>query len=206
MSGIRDAVFLSSHDGFPMYDCAPSTLLLNPTVRIRQLGLTPRDWVPRNHAKLSNICNSRLIFQRNGGSRLTSAEIDPLTSTTCVRAVPNRGELGFKDEGKRDFGFETDGVDSSASSAFDFLESEERDGKASGNGIGNPEDEDLVRVSGGSELEGAEKVEERLGLMSGRQVMRRSKMLAKQVISIRSALSLGFVSQLWVDTASVSNQ
>ncbi|KAJ9694201.1 hypothetical protein PVL29_009938 [Vitis rotundifolia] len=32
--------------------------------------------------------------------------------------------------------------------------------------------------------------------------MRRSNMLAKQVISIRSALSLGFVSQLWVDTTS----
>lgn len=34
----------------------------------------------------------------------------------------------------------------------------------------------------------------------GKQVMRRSSMLAKQVISIQSAHSLGFVSQLWVDT------
>ncbi|KAI6673337.1 hypothetical protein NL676_001243 [Syzygium grande] len=32
--------------------------------------------------------------------------------------------------------------------------------------------------------------------------MRRSSMVAKQVISIESALGLGFVSQLWVDTAS----
>ncbi|XWS13038.1 hypothetical protein CRYUN_Cryun36dG0002900 [Craigia yunnanensis] len=35
-----------------------------------------------------------------------------------------------------------------------------------------------------------------------RQVMKRSTMLAKQVISIQSAQSLGFVSQLWVDTTS----
>ncbi|XP_047322594.1 uncharacterized protein LOC124926414 [Impatiens glandulifera] len=35
-----------------------------------------------------------------------------------------------------------------------------------------------------------------------RQLMNRSKMLAKQVISSRSALSLGFISQLWVDTNS----
>lgn len=37
-----------------------------------------------------------------------------------------------------------------------------------------------------------------------RQVMKRSNMVAKQVISIQSAQSLGFVSQLWVDTTSVS--
>lgn len=45
---------------------------------------------------------------------------------------------------------------------------------------------------------------ERPRLRRGRQVLRRSNMLAKQVISIQSAVSLGFVSQLWVDTASVS--
>jgi hypothetical protein len=32
---------------------------------------------------------------------------------------------------------------------------------------------------------------------------RRSALLAKQVISVRSARSLGFVSQLWVDASSV---
>lgn len=36
-----------------------------------------------------------------------------------------------------------------------------------------------------------------------RQMMKRSTMIAKQVISIQSALTLGFVSQLWVDTTSV---
>ncbi|KAK9289418.1 hypothetical protein L1049_007573 [Liquidambar formosana] len=46
------------------------------------------------------------------------------------------------------------------------------------------------------------KLNGRPGLRSGRQVMRRSNMLAKQVISIQSALGLGFVSELWVDTSS----
>ncbi|XP_076917740.1 uncharacterized protein LOC143577909 [Bidens hawaiensis] len=34
----------------------------------------------------------------------------------------------------------------------------------------------------------------------GKEVMKRSNVIAKQVITIQSALSLGFVSQLWVDT------
>ncbi|KAK0584450.1 hypothetical protein LWI29_013458 [Acer saccharum] len=43
---------------------------------------------------------------------------------------------------------------------------------------------------------------EKVRLRRGRQNMKRTNMLAKQVISIQSAVSLGFVSQLWVDTAS----
>ncbi|KAL4190020.1 hypothetical protein AMTRI_Chr08g209950 [Amborella trichopoda] len=38
--------------------------------------------------------------------------------------------------------------------------------------------------------------------ISKRQVLKRSAMLAKQVISIQCALTLGYVSQLWVDTTS----
>ncbi|KAG9136858.1 hypothetical protein Leryth_024094 [Lithospermum erythrorhizon] len=37
---------------------------------------------------------------------------------------------------------------------------------------------------------------------SGRQTLKRSSILAKQVICVESALSLGFVSQLWVDVDS----
>lgn len=186
-----------------MCDCAHSALLLSSSSRTWGLGFAPSDWAPRNCAKFSNSCFSHLIFRRIGESRLISSETDEFNSTTCIRAIPNRGDLGFKEEGKRDFGFKGGGVDSSATSAFDFLELEEQEGKT---GVGNPEDEDLVRVDDGLELEGAKKMEGRLGLRNGRQVMRRSNMLAKQVISIRTALSLGFVSQLWVDTISVSNQ
>lgn len=41
------------------------------------------------------------------------------------------------------------------------------------------------------------------GRRTGRQMARRSGLLAKQVISVSSARSLGFVSQLWVDASSV---
>ena len=41
-------------------------------------------------------------------------------------------------------------------------------------------------------------------LQRKRQMLRRSGLLAKQVISISSARSLGFISQIWVDTVSVS--
>lgn len=39
---------------------------------------------------------------------------------------------------------------------------------------------------------------------SRKKMTRRSNVMAKQVISIRTALSLGFISQLWVDTSTVS--
>ncbi|TYJ44705.1 hypothetical protein E1A91_A02G002800v1 [Gossypium mustelinum] len=39
-------------------------------------------------------------------------------------------------------------------------------------------------------------------LVSRKQLMKRSNMVAKQVISIQSAQTLGFVSQLWADTTS----
>jgi len=75
---------------------------------------------------------------------------------------------------------------------------------------------DLVRVQGdadgdGDDLKKGDGVDEsdneKFGgkrVRRGKQVIRRSNLLAKQVISIRSALSMGFVSQLWVDTTSVS--
>ncbi|GMI93097.1 hypothetical protein HRI_002979000 [Hibiscus trionum] len=52
----------------------------------------------------------------------------------------------------------------------------------------------------GSDRSGEELV--RKGMKRRRQVMKRSNMVAKQVIIIQSAQSLGFVSQLWVDTTS----
>ncbi|GKB75291.1 hypothetical protein Tco_0942186 [Tanacetum coccineum] len=38
----------------------------------------------------------------------------------------------------------------------------------------------------------------------GKELVKRGNVIAKQVISIQSALSLGFVSQLWVDTNTVN--
>ena len=60
-------------------------------------------------------------------------------------------------------------------------------------GVDLKNDDQLQRFSG------------KVGIRRRKEVIRRSNLLAKQVISIKSALSLGFVSQLWVDTNSVSD-
>lgn len=82
-----------------------------------------------------------------------------------------------------------------ASSAFDFLEL--NGAKGNTRREQSVEERDLLEV--GEEIKG------RVALRKGRQMVRRSNIVAKQVISIRSALSLGFVSELWVDTTSVSD-
>lgn len=67
-------------------------------------------------------------------------------------------------------------------------------------------DEDLVSSNGIDakleELDRQQNAEAVSVVRSGKQMLRRSNLIAKQVISISSALSLGFVSQLWVDTTS----
>jgi len=94
-----------------------------------------------------------------------------------------------------------------------FVEIDENDDKGSGKSGNELGQDDLIRVQGdgdedsdGVDLRKDDKVEKfggNLRLRRGKQVIRRSNLLAKQVISIQSALSLGFVSQLWVDTTSV---
>ena len=107
-----------------------------------------------------------------------------------------QGELAFKEENefelkeKKGNGIGTK-RDETASSGLDFGESK-RDKRSEE----RLEERDLVEVGG---------TEERVGLRKRKQVVRRSSFLAKQVISIRSALCLGFVSQLWVDTTYVSS-
>uniref|UniRef100_A0ACD5WZP1 Uncharacterized protein n=1 Tax=Avena sativa TaxID=4498 RepID=A0ACD5WZP1_AVESA len=87
-----------------------------------------------------------------------------------------------------------------APSSFDFLalkreleEQEEAvvavDARAGEGGDGAANEEDGERIGRG-------------GRRTRRQMTRRSGLLAKQVISVSSARSLGFVSQLWVDPAS----
>lgn len=100
---------------------------------------------------------------------------------------------------------ETDG-------SIPFFEIDENDDKGSGNSGTELGEDELIRVQGdgdedrdGVDLRINDKVEKfggNLRLRRGKQVIRRSNLLAKQVISIQSALSLGFVSQLWVDTTS----
>lgn len=99
-------------------------------------------------------------------------------------------KLGFKEKG------ENNSVSGeAASSAFDFLEL--KGAKGNTRSEESVEERDLLEVG--------EQINGRVAPRKGRQMVRRSNMVAKQVISIRSALSLGFVSELWVDITSVSD-
>ncbi|XP_072997980.1 uncharacterized protein [Typha latifolia] len=93
----------------------------------------------------------------------------------------------------------------SDASSFDLaelkreLEEEERSLRASEKGEGE-EEEELIPLEGGGSGNLGSEIVEKSRIEGGRQMVKRSTLLAKQVISIRSARSLGFVSQLWVDT------
>jgi hypothetical protein len=79
-------------------------------------------------------------------------------------------------------------------SSFDFLELKRELEKE--NGTEKEEGENQSESARSSELE-------RRLRSRGRQMVGRSSLFAKQVISIKSARSLGFISQLWVDTSMV---
>ncbi|KAK7294883.1 hypothetical protein RJT34_17782 [Clitoria ternatea] len=135
---------------------------------------------------------------------------------------PSRGysfydELEFEDRKAETFGLERNPLgeeDSETESApFVGVERDDDDDKGSGKSENDLGEDDLVRVRGGEDGDGlkeddggggdeVEKFGGKVRVRRGKQVVRRSNLLAKQVISIRSALSLGFVSQLWVDTTS----
>uniref|UniRef100_A0A1D1Y818 Fanconi-associated nuclease 1 n=1 Tax=Anthurium amnicola TaxID=1678845 RepID=A0A1D1Y818_9ARAE len=99
--------------------------------------------------------------------------------------------------------------DTSAQSGFDVLElkreleKEEREARdrdrleLESNPISS---EDLAKVVSDSEEEN--RVDRVPGSRFGRRMLRRSSLLAKQVISVQSARSLGFISELWVDATS----
>ncbi|XP_031247471.1 uncharacterized protein LOC116105179 isoform X2 [Pistacia vera] len=112
---------------------------------------------------------------RNGKLQLFMCSFKPNTSKNGSQNQDMFGELEFK---------EKVGMNSSTvENGREIVElREEKKGQKS-------EDENSVGL-------------ERPRLRRGKQLMRRSNMLAKQVISIQSAVSLGYVSQLWVDTTS----
>ncbi|KAL6132927.1 hypothetical protein ACLB2K_065166 [Fragaria x ananassa] len=104
-------------------------------------------------------------------------------------------QLGFKEESEDIFDLESkpsdekpNGIGPSKEANATLLGSDFQEPK-SGEGEDMKED-------------GLKRIDENVGLKKVRQLMKRSSILAKQVISIESALSLGFVSQLWVNTTS----
>ncbi|XP_058214774.1 uncharacterized protein LOC131326168 isoform X2 [Rhododendron vialii] len=166
----------------------------------------------------------RISTPRNGGSQFTracfgsnEADDNSAKSTNSMETSRNSirtafsGELGLKERGKQQIDLKR-GKEKSKSENRVYMGKETKvDARINEASISSGvdfierlKDEDLVRSEEGCD-EKLEELERRNGdrnARRGRQLMKRSNMLAKQVISTQSALSLGFVSQLWVDTVS----
>lgn len=153
-------------------------------------------------------------LSKTSGNKTVSAA---LSSRSNGKPGPSRGhsfydELQFEDTKENNFGLELEGLSNETDGSNSFVEIDENDTKGSGKSVNELGEDELIRVQGdgdedsdGVDLRKDDKVEKfggNLRLRRGKQVIRRSNLLAKQVISIQSALSLGFVSQLWVDTTS----
>lgn len=196
--------------------------------RLTLLSIRPRIELKPNsqfHApfcvKLSNASNSDPANDSSFGAPFLKG---PSMANGSSRMMGSRNdlfydELEFEDKGLKNFGLERnlnsemqrergfieDGTaTSSGSEDSDELNSGLDDDDGSRKREISSQEEDWVRIQ--SETEGVDlKKDKQLErFRRGKEVIRRSNLLAKQVISIRSAFSLGFVSQLWVDTTSVS--
>ncbi|CAN1303230.1 hypothetical protein LINPERPRIM_LOCUS25771 [Linum perenne] len=93
-------------------------------------------------------------------------------------------EVGFRKKGKRELEFQSVLDQEFTRGGVVRLKGEERRKKQQD--LQEEEEEYIERRNGGR-------------VKSRRDLAKRSSLLAKQVISVRSALSLGFISQLWVD-------
>lgn len=193
---------LSSKTFILPYTITKSTCLSSCSC-IPTIGRTLRILTPRNgSSQFTRACFGSNEAEANTAKSTNSSKTSRNSIRTASSEYDFTGELGFKERGKQQIdlkrgkddmgnGTEVDARinEASVSSGVDFVE--------------RLKDEDLVTSD-----EKLEELEQRNGdwnTRRGRQVMKRSNMLAKQVISIQSALSLGFVSQLWVDTLSVSS-
>lgn len=213
-----------------MCDCVPSSTLPGSILFIIKIPNT-RSFTPKAPTSLPifNQRYSRGTRPTNGGLQFISAtlesngaHVNPPKSTNSRPSGSEEhklyGELEFKQNKETKFEEKTlktsifkNGIDEEVFLGGDFLG---YDDKSVTTELKDEEEEDLIVKIRGSEEEsdggggGGLKIEDfenKLNLRRrGRQLMRRSNLIAKQVISLHSALSLGFVSQLWVDTNSVS--
>uniref|UniRef100_A0A0A0KXU8 PRC-barrel domain-containing protein n=2 Tax=Cucumis sativus TaxID=3659 RepID=A0A0A0KXU8_CUCSA len=205
--------------GFTMCDPVPP-LSFASSIKFRPLPFTQF----HSHSLLSNSFNYGL----GSGCLLVPSRTKLTKSLSALtpKRNPFSGDLEFKGEDENIFDIvdpsrsvaNFDGIDGNFSSRNENDSDERRgDGAAGSSGLNFLDQKDggegkkkrlnSERSSEGErnlvpiEDEDAEIENGKVALRKRRQVMRRSNMLAKQVISIQSALSLGFVSQLWVDTS-----
>ncbi|KAK1437179.1 hypothetical protein QVD17_02965 [Tagetes erecta] len=116
----------------------------------------------------------------------TSQNPNPITSKQDQHQFPE--ELNFKEKQTTKTQLELNDNDNKESSFLQF----------DSNLTENEGEEDEIDVKLG-ELDVCENDQVKV-VRKRKELMKRSNVIAKQVISIESALSLGFVSQLWVDT------
>ncbi|KAK2981848.1 hypothetical protein RJ640_010365 [Escallonia rubra] len=182
-----------------MSDCLPSTFIPHSCIRTRQSRFSSFNWKPKSFPVGVIFRTSTKARKDPGPSRL--AEHDFYDELGFMK---KHQEKGIELEAGGNVAEETktnsrlrDRVENPGSSDVAFLEFDEK-----------CRDDNLVSSSGvsgdgfGTKMEELEKKNAGQVLRKGRQLTNRSSMMAKQVISIQSALSLGFISQLWVDTNS----
>lgn len=171
-----------------MCDCLPSSSLYFAITKFRQLGFPKSNQKPQVPYFSTPICtNLNTPGPTNGRSLFLCRK----ASESPSEASGFHAQLGFKEKEENLFDLESKPIDATqngigpstgtTSLGSDFLEPQSSEGDG---------------------LENKEGFDGNVGLSKRRQLVRRSSILAKQVISIQSALSLGFVSQLWVNTTS----
>ncbi|KAK6943283.1 hypothetical protein RJ641_028660 [Dillenia turbinata] len=167
-----------------MCECVPSTLSLSLSF---YTGLTESNWNRTSRRGNAHPPPHRYPVPTSSSSSLSYHSskcfvVTPNSSMLGSRDYDFYGELGFK-ESKKDLFEPMEIRHQNDSKLAEDLEAEATEGLS-------PKVEESAKSNGG------------LGFRRGRQIIKRSSMIAKQVISIQSALCLGFVSQLWVDTNS----
>lgn len=172
-----------------MCDCTSSSLFPYSCIRFSPSSIRSISFLGSFHRARNKPTKFSLKVSQNSypsSSRSRSEEHEFL------------GELKFKEREPTKPGFELSG---NGDEDTDFLQ-------VDGNLIENEgEEEDVVKIRDSvdnidlklEELDVSMNNQSK-AIRKGKQLMKRSNVIAKQVISIQSALSLGFISQLWVDT------
>ncbi|KAM7463883.1 hypothetical protein LguiA_032004 [Lonicera macranthoides] len=209
-----------------MCDCVPSSTLQGTHLFIIKIPntrlFTPNPKTPTSLPIFNQRCYSRGIRPTNSGLQFISATLESngahvnSPKSTGSEGHTLYGQLEFKqnqetkfEERKLKTSLSNKGIDEEVSLGGDFIGYDDRTVTTE---LKDEEEDLVVKISGSEEESGGgggggglkiEESEKNLNMMRrGRQLMRRSNLIAKQVISLHSALSLGFVSQLWVDTNS----
>ncbi|XP_074567279.1 uncharacterized protein LOC141823967 isoform X1 [Curcuma longa] len=179
---------------------------LNPALR-RQIPIGLARTADRDDSRPSNRRKGRIrssYLNLSDGSGDKQAKFAPMEEFVEIRSGDGEAE-NIVTESTREG--EGDGFEGSFPSTFDFLElKREFEKEEAASRLIGPEENDFIPPGGDGSvaLESDESGEliQQVDAKGRRQMLKRSNLLAKQVISMRSARSLGFVSQLWVDTRS----